>query len=184
MLLLLLLLLMMLSCHHGWMAHLVHHSLPLLGCHPLTCPLLLLLLLGVLERGAHPLLLQLHLRGELALWQVALLGLLHGPTGTDHHTRGGTLLLIHVGPSCSHCCLGLWWHPLRSNHPSGPGVSHAHLLPLPLLVVRMRRHQACSSLGGLSLQSHLPLSISHLLNLHGDLHRRRGRTRGRLLLLL
>lgn len=116
-LLLHLLLLLLLSCHHCWMAHLVHHSLPLLRWHPLACPLLLLLL-GVLKWRTHPLLLKLYLRGELALGQVTLLrGLLHGPTSTNHHPWWSTLLLIHVGPSSRHCCLGLWWHALGNNHP-------------------------------------------------------------------
>lgn len=85
-LLLMLHLLLLLSCHHGWMAHVVHHSLPLLRWHPLACPLLLLLLLRVLKGSTQPLLLKLYLRGELALGQVTLLrGLLHGPTSTNHH---------------------------------------------------------------------------------------------------
>lgn len=87
-LLLMLHLLLLLGCHHGWMAHVVHHSLPLLRRHSLACPLLLLLLLllRVLKGSTQPLLLKLYLRGELALGQVTLLrGLLHGPTSTNHH---------------------------------------------------------------------------------------------------
>lgn len=149
--LLLLLLLLLLSCHHGLMAHLAHHSLPLLGRHPLACPLLLLLL-RVLKWSTHPLLLKLHLRGELALGQVTLLGgLLHGPTSANHHPWRSTLLLIHVGPSSCHCCLGLRWHALGSNYPYLPWVTHGHLLTLTLLMVGVRRHQACSCLGCLSL---------------------------------
>ena len=48
----------------------------------------------------------------------------------------------------------------------------------------VRRHQACSCLGRLSLQSHLPLSISYLLDLHGNFYCCRWRARRRLLLLL
>lgn len=86
-LLLMLHLLLLLGCHHGWMAHVVQHSLPLLRRHSLACPLLLLLLLlRVLKGSTQPLLLKLYLRGELALGQVTLLrGLLHGPTSTNHH---------------------------------------------------------------------------------------------------
>lgn len=57
-----LLLLLLLGCHHSWMAHVVHHSLPLLRRHPLACPLLLLLL-RVLKGSTQPLLLKLYLRG-------------------------------------------------------------------------------------------------------------------------
>lgn len=106
-LLLFLHLLLLLCRHHGWMAHLVHHSLPLLRGHSLTCPLLLLLL-RVLKWSTHPLLLNLYLRGELALGQVTLLrGLLHGTTSANHHPWRSTLWLIHVGPSSYHCRLGL-----------------------------------------------------------------------------
>lgn len=119
-LLLYLLLLLLLRCHHGWMAHLVHHRVPLLRRHPLACPLLLLLLmlLRVLERRAHPRLLKLHLRRELALGQVTLRrGLLHGPPGANHHRWWSTLWLIHVGSRSSHCSLGLRRHALGSTHP-------------------------------------------------------------------
>lgn len=178
---LLLLLLLLLSCHHSWMAHLVHHSLSLLRWHPLAYPLLL----RVLMWNTHPLLWKLYLRGQLALGQVTLLrGLLHGPTSANHHPWRGTLLLIHVGPGSCHCCLGLWWHNLGSNHPYCSWVSHAHLLTLTLLMVRVRRHQACSCLGCLSLQSHLPLSIGYLLDLHGNFYCCRWRARRGLLLLL
>lgn len=182
-LLVLLLLLLLLSCHHGWMAQLVHHSLSLLRRHALARPLLLLLL-RVLKWSTHPLLLKLYLRGQLALRQVTLLrGLLHGPTSTNHHPWRSTLLLIHVCPSSCHCCLGLWWHTLGANHPYSPWVPHAHLLTLTLLMVRVRRHQARSCLGCLS-QSQLPLSVGYLLDLHGNFYCCRWRARRRLLLLL
>lgn len=51
-------------------------------------------------------------------------------------------------------------------------------------MVSMRRHQACSCLGCLSLQSHLPLSIGYLLDLHGNFYCCRWGARGGLLLLL
>lgn len=118
--LLLFLHLLLLCRHHGWMAHLVHHSLPLLRWHALTCPLLLLLL-RVLKWRTHPLLLNLYLRWQLALGQVTLLrGLLHGTTSTNHHPWRSTLWLIHVGPSSYHCRLGLWWHARGSTHPYCP----------------------------------------------------------------
>ena len=93
--------LLLLTRHHGWMSHLRHHSLPLLGRHPLGRPLLLLL--RVLEWSAHPLLLKLHLRGVWDLWQVPLLGgLLYVPPSADHHPGRSALLLIHVGSSGRH----------------------------------------------------------------------------------
>ena len=117
---LLLLLLLLCCCHHGWMAHLVQHGVPLLRRHRLACPLLLLLL-RVLKWHIHPLLLKLHLRGEWTLGQVTLLrGLLHGPTSTNHHPCRSTLWLIYVGSSSCHCSLGLGRHPLGSSHPSWP----------------------------------------------------------------
>lgn len=126
----------------------------------------------------------------MALGQVTLLGrLLHGPTSTDHHPRWSSwllLLLLHVGPGCcySRCPLGLRWHPLGPHHPHLSWVPHAHLLTLGLLVVRVWRHHACSCLGCLSLQGHLPLGIGDLLDLHGNLYSRWRRARlGRLLLL-
>lgn len=60
------LLVLLLSGHHASVAHLVHHSLPLVGWYPLGCPLCLLLL-WVLKWSSHPLLLELYLRGQLAL---------------------------------------------------------------------------------------------------------------------
>lgn len=93
-------------------------------------------------------------------------------------------MLIHVGSSCCNCCLVLWWHTLGSNHSHCCWVSHTHLLTLALLMVGVWWHQACSRLGGLSLQCHLPLSVGYLLDLHCDFHCCRWRARGGLLLLL
>lgn len=150
-LLVLLLLLLLLSGHHASVAHLVHHNLSLVGRHPLGCPLGLLLL-WVLKWSSHPLLLELYLRGQLAMWDVTLLRrLLHGPAGANHHPCRSTLLLIHVGPSSCHCHLGLRWHALGSYHAYRPWVSHAHLLTLTLLMLSVRRHQLSSCLGCLSL---------------------------------
>lgn len=120
------------------MAHLGHHSLPLLGGHALTGPLLLLLL-RVLERSPHPL---LRLRAELDLLQVSLLrGLLHVSASAGHHSWGSSLRLVHVGSSC--CCLDLRGHPLRSNHPHCSQMSHVHLLPWSLLVVGHQTRTCC-----------------------------------------
>lgn len=60
-------------------------------------------------------------------------------------------------------------------------MSHAHLLTLTLLMVRVRRYHACSCL---SLQSHLPLSIGYLLDLHSNFYCCGWRARRGLLLLL
>lgn len=72
-----------------------------------------------------------------------------------------------MGSSSRHSRWVLRRHALGSAHPHPSWVSHPHLLTLTLLMVRMRRHQACSSL---SLQGHLPLSVGHLLDLHGDFY--------------
>lgn len=122
---------------------------------------------------------ELYLRGQLARGQVTLLrGLLLGAATADHHPRWSTLLLVHVGASSCHRCLGLWGHTLGSSHPYRPWVSHAHLLTLTLLIVRVKRHQARSRL---SLQSHLPLSVGYLLDLHGNFYCCRWRARRMLL---
>lgn len=165
--------LLLLSGHHGLMAHLVHHSLPLLRRYSRAGPLLLLL--RVLDRSTHPLLLQLHLWGDATL----LRGLLHVPAAA-HHPLQGTLLLIHVGP-CSRLVLRL--DALGSDHPNGSRVSHGHLLRLTRLVVGVRRHQTrrCRRL---PLQTQPPLGVCHLLNLQSYFHRCwRGSRRGLLLLL-
>lgn len=134
--------------------------------------------------GVHPLLLKLHLGGQLAVGGVTLLGgllllllLLHGSTGTNHHHLWTTLGWIHVCPGSSHGGGGLWRNSLGRPHPSWPRVSDGHLGALALLVVR--RHQA-----RLSLQRHLPLSIGDLLDSHCDFHRCWGGPRWGLLLLL
>lgn len=63
-------------------------------------------------------------------------------------------------------------------------MTHAQLLALGLLVVRVRGHHACSRLSCLPLQSHLPLGVSYLLNLHGNFYSGWRRPRLGLLLLL
>lgn len=92
--------------------------------------------------------------------------------------------MIHVSSGSCHSCLALWWHTLGSNHTYCPWVSHAHLLTLTLLMVRVGRHHACSCLCRLSLKSHLSLSIGYLLDLHGNFYCCRWRARGGVLLLL
>lgn len=101
-----------------------------------------------------------------------LRGLLHG---TNHHPLWTALGLIHVGPTGSHWGRGLW-RTLWSAHPYWPRVSDGHLGALALLMVR-RRYHAC-----LALQSHLSLSIGHLLDSHRNFYRCRWRPRRGLLL--